>query len=50
LDDLKPNEVYICTGSSPHVCLMGELMSIRAQILGAAGAVVNGIPEIPRYY
>ncbi|WP_316790387.1 RraA family protein [Pedobacter frigoris] len=42
LDDLKKNEVYICTGASPSYALWGELMSTRAQILGAAGAVVNG--------
>lgn len=42
LDDLKRNEVYICTGSSPNYALWGELMSTRAKILGAAGAVVNG--------
>src|SRR5205085_3747856 len=42
LDDLKPNEVYICTGSSPSYALWGELMSIRAMKLGAAGAVVDG--------
>lgn len=42
LDDLKKNEVYICTGSSPTYALWGELMSTRAKKLGAAGAVVNG--------
>lgn len=42
LDDLKKNEVYICTGSSPSYALWGELMATRAQILGAAGAVVDG--------
>lgn len=42
LDDLKNNEVYICTGASPTYALWGELMSTRAQKLGAAGAVVNG--------
>jgi regulator of RNase E activity RraA len=42
LDDLKQNEVYVCTGSSPTYALWGELMSTRARILGAAGAVVNG--------
>lgn len=42
LDDLKKNEVYICTGSSPTYALVGELMCTRMQILGAAGAVVNG--------
>jgi regulator of RNase E activity RraA len=42
LDDLKRGEVYINTGSSPRNALWGELMSIRATKLGAAGAVVNG--------
>lgn len=42
LDDLKKNEVYICTGASPSYALVGELMCTRMQILGAAGAVVNG--------
>jgi len=42
LDDLKTNEVYINTGSSPRNALWGELMSIRARKLGAAGAVLNG--------
>lgn len=42
LDDLKPNEVYICTGASPRYALWGEMMSTRAIKLGAAGAVVNG--------
>lgn len=42
LDDLKKHEVYICGGSSPNYALWGELMSTRAQILGAAGAVVDG--------
>ncbi len=42
LDDLKTNEVYICTGASPTYALWGELMSTRAAKLGAAGAVVNG--------
>jgi regulator of RNase E activity RraA len=42
LDDLKTNEVYICTGSSPRYALWGELMSIRAMKCGAAGAVVDG--------
>jgi len=42
LDDLKANEVYICTGASPTYALWGELMSTRAMKLGAAGAVVDG--------
>lgn len=42
LDDLRQNEVYICSGSSAQYALWGELMSARAIKLGAAGAVVNG--------
>ncbi|MEX0721527.1 MAG: RraA family protein [Balneolaceae bacterium] len=42
LDDLKKNEVYICTGASPSYALWGELMSTRAIQLGSAGAVVDG--------
>src|SRR5439155_15537395 len=42
LDDLKPNEVYICTGSSPRYALWGELMSTRAMKVGAVGAIVDG--------
>jgi regulator of RNase E activity RraA len=42
LDDLKQNEVYVCTGASPRYALWGELMSTRAIRLGAAGAVVDG--------
>lgn len=42
LDDLKEDEVYICSGSSPCYALWGELMSARAIACKAAGAVVNG--------
>ncbi|MBT8043430.1 MAG: RraA family protein [Verrucomicrobiae bacterium] len=42
LDDLKTNEVYICTGASPRYALWGELMSMAASKRGAVGAVVNG--------
>ena len=42
LDDLKLNEIFVNTGSSPRNALWGELMTTRARILGAAGAVVNG--------
>lgn len=42
LDDLKPGEIYLCAGSrEPYAC-WGELMSTRAQLLGARGAVVEG--------
>jgi regulator of RNase E activity RraA len=42
LDDLKQNEVYLCSGSSPVYALVGEIMCTRMKRLGAAGAVVNG--------
>lgn len=42
LDDLKRNEVYVCTGGTPRYALWGELMSTRAMKLGAVGAVMNG--------
>jgi regulator of RNase E activity RraA len=42
LDDLKPGEIYVNTGSSPRNALWGELMSTRALKLGAAGAVLDG--------
>lgn len=42
LDNLKKNEVYICTGASPTYALWGGLMSTRALKLGSAGAVVHG--------
>jgi regulator of RNase E activity RraA len=42
LDDLKPNEVYICAGASPTYALWGEMMSTRALKLGAVGAVLDG--------
>lgn len=42
LDDLKANEIYVNTGSSPRNALWGEMMSTRARKLGATGAVLNG--------
>ena len=42
LDDLRPDEVYLCTGASPRYALWGELMTTRARRLGAAGAVLDG--------
>src|SRR5207248_5810796 len=42
LDDLRPNEVYINTGSSPRNAMWGEMMSTCAMKLGASGAVLNG--------
>jgi len=42
LDNLRTNEVYVNTGSSPRNALWGELMSTRARKLGSRGAVLNG--------
>jgi len=42
LDDLRKNEIYICTGSSPRNANWGEMMATRANILGARGAVLDG--------
>ena len=42
LDELRPREVYICSGASPSYALWGELMSLAARNQGASGAVVNG--------
>lgn len=42
LDDLKAGEIYLCTGSRNPYALWGELMSSRAQALGAVGAVLDG--------
>ncbi len=42
LDDLKPGEVYIATGSSLRYALWGGLMSTRATHLKAAGAILDG--------
>lgn len=42
LDDLRPNEVYVCMGASPRYALWGGLMSARALHLKSAGAIVDG--------
>ena len=42
LDNLRPGEVYLCTGASPEYALVGEIMCTRMQALGAAGAVCDG--------
>lgn len=42
LDELKPGEVYVCTGAAPRYALWGGLMSARAKTLGAHGAVLDG--------
>ncbi|WP_346239220.1 RraA family protein [Niabella insulamsoli] len=42
LDNMKPNDVYTCTGATSAYALWGGLMSTRALQLKAAGALVNG--------
>jgi regulator of RNase E activity RraA len=42
LDDLRPGEIYVSSGSSPRNANWGEMMSTRARFLGARGAVLNG--------
>jgi regulator of RNase E activity RraA len=42
LDDLKRDEVYVCAGSTGAYALWGGLMTTRARVCGAAGAVVHG--------
>ena len=41
LDNLKQNEVYLCTGGLPTFAAWGGLMTTRALQLKAAGAVLN---------
>jgi 4-hydroxy-4-methyl-2-oxoglutarate aldolase len=42
LDGLRAHEVYVATGGPNQYALWGELMSTRAQALGAAGVVLGG--------
>ncbi len=42
LDDLKEDEIYICAGASHRYACWGGLMSTRAQVCKAAGAVIHG--------
>lgn len=42
LDSLKPGEVYVAAGPTGGYAQWGELMSLRARTLGAAGAVMSG--------
>lgn len=42
LDSMKPDEVYVASGSSPSYALWGELMSTAARVRGATGAVLAG--------
>ena len=42
LDDLKPGEVYVCTGPSRAYASWGELMTMSARNRGATGVVIDG--------
>ena len=42
LDDLKQNEIYVSSGVCGAYALWGEMMSTRARVLGAAGAILHG--------
>jgi regulator of RNase E activity RraA len=42
LDSLRPGEIYVATGASRRYALWGELMSTRAGLLGARGALLDG--------
>lgn len=42
LDDLKPGEVYVTSGSFHRSANWGEIMTAAARTRGAVGAVING--------
>ena len=42
LDDLKEDEIYLCSGCSYDYAVLGEIMFTRAAYCKAAGAVLNG--------
>ena len=42
LDDLRRNEIYVATGSSPRNATWGEMMATRATLKGCRGALLNG--------
>ncbi|MGQ9606723.1 MAG: RraA family protein [Thermogutta sp.] len=42
LDDLRPGEIFLATGGRNHLAMWSELMTLRAQRLHAAGALVDG--------
>lgn len=42
LDDLKPDEVYLASGSIGAYAMWGELMTTAARRRGAAGTILNG--------
>lgn len=42
LDQLKKNEVYICTGGTNRCAYWGELLTTTAKANGAVGAIIDG--------
>lgn len=50
LDDLKENEIYVCSGTASSYAMWGGLMSARAKVLKSGGALLNGFsrdtPEV----
>jgi regulator of RNase E activity RraA len=42
LDDLRCNEIYVATGSSPRNAIWGEMMATRATAKRCRGALLNG--------
>jgi regulator of RNase E activity RraA len=42
LDDLRSNEIYVATGSSPRNAIWGEMMATRATVKRCRGALLNG--------
>ena len=42
LDSLQKGDIYLCSGSTEAYACWGELMSTRAAICGARGAVIDG--------
>jgi regulator of RNase E activity RraA len=48
LDDLRPEEVYVCAGASHRYALVGELMATAMQARRGVGAVCDGyIRDVP---
>lgn len=42
LDQLRKNEVYICTGGTNRCAYWGELLTTTAKARGAVGAIIDG--------
>src|SRR4051794_10173179 len=41
VDALRPNEVYIASGGPTYTARLGDMLTLRARKLGAAGVVLN---------